>query len=167
MNQCETMGDALNDAALGLEQSEPLRVHLARCSACTEELARRRTLALRIDAAVAAIANAQPASQLPESIAARIRSATQTKPSNRFWPRIALGAALAACVAGLIVGLRPAHPPAGHGRELAALSAWHSPTATLMDSRGSVLAAPLRDTWFDAGPGTSHLRPNPGVSHAL
>jgi hypothetical protein len=167
MNQCEMMIDALNDAALGLEPSEPLRVHLARCSVCTAELGRRRVLLQRIDAAVSAIADAPPASQLPERITARIRCAPQTKPSNGLWPKITLGAALAACVAGLIFGLRSIPPPAGRGQELSALSAWHSPTAALMDSRDSVLAAPLRDTWFDFGPGTSHLRPTPGVSHAL
>jgi hypothetical protein len=167
MNHCEMMSDALDDAALGRIASESLRVHLVQCSACTAELERRRALAGRIDAAVVAIVSSQPSSRLPARIAAQIRGAAQTGPSIGIWPRIAVGAALAASVATLIVGVRAIPPPATHNHELSTLSAWRSPTSALMAPRGSIIAAPLRDTWFDAEPGTSHTGPMPGVSHAL
>jgi anti-sigma factor RsiW len=166
MSHCESMNDALDDAALGDSVNESLRIHLAQCCACTAELERRRALARRIDEAVVALANAQPASALPQRIGAQIRSASQKRTPNRVWPRIAIGAALAASIAGFVVGLRAVPPPAAHGHELSALSSWRSPTGALMESRGSVLVAPLRDTWFNAGPATSHPQPTPGVSHA-
>jgi hypothetical protein len=167
MNHCESLRDALEDAALGCTPSEALVAHIAQCSSCTAELDRRRALAFGIDAAVVAIVNAQPSSRLAERIIAQTRNAPQIPPSNRAWPRIAVGVALAASVTALIIGLRETTPPATHDHDLSALSAWHSPTATLMMARGSVLAAPLRDSWFEGEPETSLTRPTPGVSHAL
>jgi anti-sigma factor RsiW len=131
MNHCSEFREHLEDVALGVAPAPSLSRHLAECAACAAELERQRALVQRLDAAVNAIVRAQPPPQLHAGVAARITAA----PVSR---RRAMGlriAAFAAIAAALILGIgfrtleRPPAPPS----ELSALTAWHSPTASLLD----------------------------------
>ncbi|HEY5096294.1 MAG TPA: hypothetical protein VII69_14370 [Candidatus Eremiobacteraceae bacterium] len=165
MNRCTALSEELTDVGLGRRASEALTSHLADCPSCAAELERRRALALRMDAAVSGLVGSQPPAWLIESIAARARSAQPPRVLNGTWPDTAVVSALAASVIAVIIGLRAMLPTAMQ-HDSAALSAWRSPTAALMEPRGSVLSAPLHDFWFDVEPSPSRSKPTPGESHA-
>lgn len=162
MSRCAELRDELADVALGGQAGDGLSSHLAQCPACVAELERQRALVQRMDAAVRALVQAQPPARILEGVAARVRGA-QPQPWRRPWIGIAAGAAIAASVA-IIFGLRALQPqtPASN---IVALETWRSPTASLLESHGSVLQAPLRDVWFDFASKPSHSEPSPGESH--
>ena len=166
MNQCTAMSEELTDVALGRPASEGLTRHLEGCPSCAAELERQRALARRMDAEVNTLANSQPPSWLIADISARTRSAPPPRPVSGAWPETAVAAALAASVIALVIGLRAMQQPVPQGQDTAALSAWHSPTAALMQARGSVLSAPLHDIWFNVEPRPSRPTLTPGESHA-
>lgn len=162
MSRCGELRDELADVALGGQAGDALSRHLAECPACAAELERQQALARRMDAAVRTLVQAQPPARMLEGVATRVRVA-QRRPARRAWGAIAAGAAIAASVA-LIFGLRalqPQAPVAG----VVALTHWRSPTASLLEPRGSVLRAPLGDVWFDFSSRPSHSEPSPGESH--
>jgi anti-sigma factor RsiW len=163
MNRCAAMSEELTEVALGRRASEALSSHLEECRACAAELERQRVLGQRMDAVVGALVRVEPPERLLEDITARARSA-RVQPWS--WPRavIAVGAAIAASVA-VVFGLRGLQPHTTPGPSVVALTAWRSPTASLLEPQGSVLQAPLRDVWFDPGPRPSHSEPSPGETH--
>jgi len=163
MNDCSAMREQLADVALGRPAGEALSSHLRECGACAAEVERLRALALRMDTAVHEWVRAEPPESLMDGVAARVRDAAPN-PWGRRWPGIAVGVGLAASVA-LALGLRALEPPAAQGPNIIALTAWRSPTASLLELHGSVLHAPLRDPWFDAGPRPSRSQPTPGERH--
>lgn len=163
MNDCVVMREQLADVALGRPAGKELTGHLRECAACAAELERLRALAQLMDAAVQKLVGASPPASLIDGIAARVRDAAPN-PWSRRWMGIAVGAGLAASVA-LAFGLRALQPYAPQSPNIVALTAWRSPTAVLLEPRGSVLRAPLRDTWFDLGSGLSHSKPSPGEKH--
>lgn len=137
------MKDELAEVALGNAASDALSIHVRECAACVAELERQRALAQRMDLAVNVLVRSEPPPRLLESIAARARSEQRPQPWIGTWRRVAVVAALATAVIGLMFGLRERQPPAASGADVAALIAWRSPTDAFLERRGSVLEAPL------------------------
>jgi anti-sigma factor RsiW len=170
MSRCDALRGELADAALGQPVSEPLRSHLGECDICAAELQRQRALVQRMDAAVGRLVRAEPPAKLLKAVRERTRRAGplagEARP--RSWSRqrvgIAAGAAIAACLA-IAVGVNVLRPHGTPVSSAIAVTAWRSPTAVLLEPRGSVLHAPLRDIWFDLGSGLSHSKPSPGETH--
>lgn len=125
MKPCEDRRETLLDLALGATPSPEFEAHLAACRACSAALAELRRTADQMDRAVALLAVAEPPASGPAQVLSRI-------PARRaawFRWRVA-AAALAAAACGVILFVRdnrPAHP-AGD------ISAWRSPTASLLHS---------------------------------
>lgn len=159
MIPCAAMNDELIGVSLGEVASETLSIHLTECRACASKLERQRVLAQRMDGAVNALVRAEPPSRLLESISARFRSGQRPRTWTGARPEVAVGAALAASVIGLMLGLRAPQPPVTPAAPVA-LTAWRSPTDALLESRGSVLEVPLNNVWLNLEPRPSHFRPN-------
>lgn len=155
MNDCGAMNAELAEVALGNAASKEFDTHLRECPACTAELERRRALARRMDAAVNVLVRAEPPSRLLESINLRARSTRRRQQWIGPWQRVALGAVLVAGVIGLMFGLRGLQPPVARGADVAALTAWRSPTRMLLQRRGSVLDVPLDRVTFAVKPRSS------------
>lgn len=132
MNRCARLRDDLEDVALGAAATPELSRHLAECSACAAELERQRALLQRIDAAVHAVVRAEPPAQLPAGVAARLTATRRPAIWNARRPWYA--ALAVATVAALLVsfGFRVLEPPPVSQTELSALTAWRSPTASLL-----------------------------------
>lgn len=167
MSSCVGFGEDLAEVALGRRPSDALSRHIWECHACASELTRLRALAQRLDAAVSATVQADPPPMLLAQIRERVRNAPAPALWRVAWPRAAVGLAVAASVIGLAFGLRAMRPPSAMtGPDVSALAQWHSPTAALLSSRGSVLEAPLPDAWFDVEMSPSRTKPTPGGTHA-
>jgi hypothetical protein len=170
MSRCDALRDDLADAALGQPVSEALHSHLGECQVCAAELQRQRALVQRIDASVGRLVRAEPPAKLFDAVRERAQGAgpldLEARPRSwsRRWVGIAAGAAIAACLA-IAVGVNVLRPHAPPVSSAVAVTTWRSPTAALLEPRGSVLRAPLRDTWFDLGAGQSHSKPSPGGTH--
>jgi len=162
VSPCSIDRRELAEVALGASASKRLSTHLQQCSACAAELERQRALVQRMDVAVKALAGSQPPPRLLASITARARCDERPRQWSRAWPRAIAGAAFAASLGGLIFGLRTLETPATSGSDAVSLTAWRSPTATLLKPRGSILDAPLRDVWFDLESRPSRSQPTPG-----
>jgi anti-sigma factor RsiW len=156
MTACKALREDIDDAALGERISDELQVHLRDCTACTMDLERRRALAGRMDAAVHRFVREQPPAQLLSSTIASVRRAQPSRPWTRVWPPAAIATALVASIIGVTIGVHAIHPATTRGADAPTLATWHSPTAELLDERGSILEAPLRDRWFDPRPQNFH-----------
>jgi len=122
--------DVLEDIALGGPAEDDATTHLHGCAACTARLVRYRALVDRMDGAVEAIVRAQPRPDFGTQIAAEARRTPSSGTRALRWPAAAVGFALAASIAGLLVlprGPHQLHP----NTSIAALEHWHSPTAGL------------------------------------
>jgi len=164
VSRCAGHKEELAEVAVGKPASDALNIHFQECRACAAELERQRALVRRMDVAVRAIVCSPAPPELFASIAARVRSTEQSWRWRGAWQGAAVGAVFALCI-GLIFGLRAMQLPATSGSNAAALTAWHSPTSALLESRDSILEAPLHDVWFDLEPRTFHSRPTPGDTH--
>jgi anti-sigma factor RsiW len=141
MSACAAWASELDDVALGTPMSNALATHVATCPACAAHVAQQRALVQRIDRAIVGYVGAQPTPGLPE----RIRSRVAMRPARRWnsnWLGIPAAMSVAAAVFAVITALSGQHA-AVHASAIAALDAWRSPTASLLMSRSSVLAAPF------------------------
>ncbi len=153
MSRCSKLRGDLEDVALGGAATPEFSRHLAECAACAAEVERQRALVRRLDDAVLAIVRAEPPPQLAAGVAARLTAARRLgrRSALRSW-----SAALAvAAVSALIVsfGFRALERPPVAPSELSALSAWRSPTASLLEPLAA-LTPPL-----------AHPRRTPGATH--
>ena len=152
MSGCRAFRDELAEAALGAAASDALSSHVKGCAACGAELERQRALARRMTVPVDMLVRAEPPYRLVESIAARARLAHRSQTVLGTWRWAAVGAALVAAVIGLAFGMRALQPPVARGADVAALTAWRSPTGVLLERRGSVLDAPLAPVTLTTNP---------------
>lgn len=134
MNPCLDLHEQLEEVALGAVPAPELSRHLAECPACAAEVERQRALLARIDAAVHAVVRAEPPPQLPAGVAARLTAAR--RPAVRPWYAALAAAALVALIAS--VGLHALVRPPVSSSELSALTAWRSPTDSLLAPLGAV-----------------------------
>jgi hypothetical protein len=119
----------LDDAALGAELPETVRVHLLGCRDCAAELERRHALARRLDTLVAARANAQLPSDLGSRVLAQIQRDARVRPSARaVWRPVAAAFVLAVIAFAILARTAFAPPPLA-----APLVSWQSPTAGLLE----------------------------------
>jgi len=130
---CAEFAAAIDDAAIGASPSSALARHVATCADCAAQLERRRILARRIDGALGSYFGTEPPPGLAERIIARA-SPQRPRPAIR-----ALALASALIVVALLGGWRTAR----QSHDIVALTAWRSPTASLLMSRDSVLGTPL------------------------
>jgi anti-sigma factor RsiW len=129
MSDCASMREFLDDAALGAELPESVRVHLRTCGECAAELERRHEIVGRLDTLVAARANAQLPSDLGARVLAQIQRDTNARPRPpMIWRPVA--AALVLAVVAFAILARIAFAPAPIA---APLVSWQSPTATLLE----------------------------------
>jgi anti-sigma factor RsiW len=152
MKTCIVLASAIDDAALGATPSRALTAHVATCAACAARLERRRALARRIDLGVESYVRVELPPGLPDRIGARV---SVQRPVRRRAVWLGLPA-LVALVAGLFIfvslhGTRTTARPT----DIAALSAWRSPTASLLVS-GNVLTTPFTLRGVRAGTGRFH-----------
>ena len=145
MNRCGKMREQIADVALGAASSEPLTLHLAECAACSAELERQRLLVQRVDLAVETLVRAEPPSRLLEGIITRAQGTRAPRPWFGGWRGVAVSVAFAAVIAGLSLGLRASGWMSR--QDAAAVMAWRSPTAALLEPLGNVVVAPLDDSW--------------------
>jgi anti-sigma factor RsiW len=139
---CADFARAIDDAALGEPPSRAFAQHLTTCPACAEQLERRRVLAQRIDGALGAFVRAEPPPELAQRVVA---SASLERPRRRSaaWPGFRASFAVALVigfVAGVALGVwRTTH----HRADVRTITAWRSPTASLLLSRTSIYATPF------------------------
>ena len=140
MNDC-TFDEEMIDVAFGVAPSPALLQHLESCPTCSSNIERRRTLAQQIDTVVQARVYAEPPSYLAERIVEQAQSARTRRWNNRRLG-VPIGAALAAAVLLVVFGL---NRPVTTQREAdtAALTAWRSPTESLLTQHVSIVRTPL------------------------
>jgi predicted anti-sigma-YlaC factor YlaD len=141
MSDCTAFDDEMIDVAFGIRPSHALTAHLQSCSTCSVALERRRSLAQRIDTVVRARVLVDPPQYLAGRIAARARSAP-TKRSSSVRSGVPIAAALAAAVLLVVFG-RYSSLPAHREVDTAYLTAWRSPTASLLPQPLSIVRTPL------------------------
>jgi anti-sigma factor RsiW len=141
MKTCIALASAIDDAALGATASDELSAHMATCEACAARLERRRTLARRIDRAVENYVRVEMPAGLPDRVGARA-SARRPRRWGALWLGLPAGVALVAGSFVLFSWLGGTHTNA-RPADIAALSAWRSPTASLLVSRTNVINAPF------------------------
>jgi anti-sigma factor RsiW len=153
MNPCTHFRGQLEDVALGGAATPEFSRHLAECAACAAELERQSALARRLDVAIRAVVRAEPPSQLSAGVAARLAAARRpgTRSPLRIWS--AALAAVAACAVIAILGSHALERPPTAPSELSALSAWRSPTASLLEPLD---ALPQPHTLPHPSPGATH-----------
>jgi anti-sigma factor RsiW len=139
MSRCATFRGQLEEIALGGEATPEVRRHLAECAACAAELDRQRALLRRLDGAIAAIVRAEPPPHLFAGVDARLTAAQPPAARNarRIWS--AAVAAVAACALIVSLGFHALQRPPVADSELSALSAWRSPTASLLEPPGALM----------------------------
>lgn len=142
MKACTTIASALDDVALGAHPSHALATHLKTCPACAAQLERKRAIAERIDRGIVTAVRAE----LPPGVAERIAARTSfRRPQRRRFVWLGVPAAMAfACAILIFVSLVDNRRTSLHPTDVGAFTAWHSPTASLLISRGNVLRTPLR-----------------------
>ena len=129
MNRCASTRTFLDDAALGGELPETVRVHLRTCGECAAELERRHALARRLDTLVAARANAQLPADLGARVLAQIQRDARVRPRSRIlWRPVAAAFVLAVVAFAILARTAFAPPPLA-----APLVSWQSPTAGLLE----------------------------------
>lgn len=130
MTACSEWKEALVGHALGRPAGAALEAHLAACTGCTEALEAWRQNAAELDAAVQQRTGAKPRAYGPERVLARIQ---QLPPGRPFFGRVAVAALILAV--GLVVVLyRRNRPEKRRPYPVMALSAWRSPTQSLLHS---------------------------------
>jgi len=128
MTSCSQWRDALIDTALGAPIEKVLQEHLEACPACAADLAVWRARAAEMDAKVREVAGGEPQPFGPERILAQIHSRRR-----RFSrARIAWALGTMACMA--LILYRPGRPRLDSPVNAMALSAWRSPTQSLLRS---------------------------------
>jgi hypothetical protein len=132
MNDCSTYGEALENAALGGDVPEHVRMHLRACGDCAALLERQRAIVREFDAVISARANAQ----LPADLGARVLAqvplgAVRRSPTRAFGqPLAALAVAVILLGAVAYTALAPQRVAQRH--DAAQLASWQSPTAALL-----------------------------------
>lgn len=148
MTGCAEWNDALMDCALGGPPGPELEEHLASCPGCSAVLGEWRRKATEMDATLHNLMVAEPGPDGPARVLARLESESR-KPVH--W-QLALAA-------GVIVGVLavaihwPAAPVVPSGA--AALSAWRSPTESLLRSPADPLlkgVPRLGESFFEMNP---------------
>jgi len=125
VTNCEDRNEALLDCALGAAPSAELENHLATCTRCSDALRSMRDSAVQMDQAVAQLVAVEPSLSVPSR-------PTSSRPSWLAW-RWALAAA--ACVVVLLF----AWPKRETLPDTSAISAWQSPTSSLLRSAADPL----------------------------
>ena len=124
MKPCEDRKETLLDLALGAAPSPEFEAHLAACHDCAAALAALRRTADQMDRAVVRIVAAEPHPSGPAQVLSRL-------PARRAawlrWRFAAAAFAAAVCIVIVLVRDRPAP-------SVADISAWRSPTASLLHS---------------------------------
>jgi anti-sigma factor RsiW len=134
MSDCAQFREQREDVALGAVPAPAFASHLAGCPACAQDVDRQRALARRLDTAIQALVRAEPPAELFTGVAARLEAARPPRGWNPRRLRPAAFAAVAVCA--LVAGLgwhALERPPVSSDPGLAALSAWRSPTASLLE----------------------------------
>jgi anti-sigma factor RsiW len=166
-NPCLPFESEIAEVALGSYPGEALSLHLAQCDSCAAELARQRALVRRFAATLGTLAQPEPPADVVENVLARVRAGQRPAtplPRQRFANVLAgrrfgnalAGRRFAAALAGVAIaaslivfvfrfqGERSGVTPA----QTAALTAWRSPTLSLLENHESVLRAPLGASRF-------------------
>jgi hypothetical protein len=130
MTACSEWREALIDHALGQPASAALEAHLPACTGCSQALETWRQKTAELDAAVQQRSAAEPRAYGAERVLARIRQVQTARPS---FGRIAL-AALILAVCLVVVLYRRNRPEKHLPFSEMALSAWRSPTQSLLHS---------------------------------
>ncbi len=134
MNACPKWREELIDYALGQSPGAALEAHLAACPDCSQALEAWRQKAAQMDADVQQLTAAEPRVQGPERVLTQIR---QLSPNTPFYGRVALAALV--LTISLIAVLYRSTPPKKVLFPVMALTTWHSPTESLLQSAADPL----------------------------
>ncbi len=134
MTACPRWREAALDHALGQPPGAALERHLAACPACSAALAAWREKSAQLDAAIQHLADVEPRPYGPERVLAEIA----IRPCRPILGRMVLAGLIA--LACLVVALyRPRRPEPAVPPAVVALSAWRSPTQSLLRSSADPL----------------------------
>ena len=141
MSECRVHAQEISDVALGSAASPQFGAHLETCAACSQALESRRALARRLGVAVDALVRRDPPADLAATVAARMRTSTQST-RRSFVPALRAGLALVAAVVATFFIVRAVVPPPTPATSVEALDHWRSPTASLLEPPAGVRVPP-------------------------
>jgi anti-sigma factor RsiW len=135
MNPCVEWREAVIDCALGEPPGAALEVHLAACPVCSMALAAWRKRVAELDATLQDLTAVEPGPHMP----ARILAGIEGRSSRPFYWRLIPAAALAVIACVVVSLYSPVRPRRPGPATAMALSAWRSPTRSLLRSSADPL----------------------------
>jgi len=135
MKPCDKWKEAVIECALGEPPGAALEQHLAACPVCSMALAAWRKRAAQLDATLQDLTAVEPGPHMP----ARILAGIEDGASRPFYWRLIPAAALAVIACAVVSLYRPAEPRRPGPATVTALSAWRSPTQSLLRSSADPL----------------------------
>lgn len=137
MTACRQWKDGLLDVALGASATPQLEEHLRGCAACAATLAEGRARRQQLDAALGQLVRgAEPS----PAFRARVLAAIETSPASAVgqpaWAGVLAAVAVVVLTGVVLPRLGERQEPASGAASIAMLSAWRSPTESLLHSPG-------------------------------
>lgn len=132
MNDCSTYGEALENAALGGDVPEHVRMHLRMCGDCAALLERQRAIVRGFDAVISARANAQLPADLGARVLTQVPLGAVRRPPTRAFGQPLAALAVAVILLGAVAYTALAPQRVAQRHDAAQLASWQSPTAALL-----------------------------------